>query len=272
MRLLASTVFCASLLTSIPAAKADEARQKLFPAAPEIGAVAERHFDDAAAFYKAGNYEAAKVEFSAAYDLSRHPDLLYNLSLVAERQARYADALALTERFLAEKGSQATQQERDEAGGRIARLRTQLAPAGVTAPGPAPGRVASASAVAPTTPRTTPATEPEKGRSNWAGPLLLGVGGGLVVGGIGCGAGALAAQSEASSGGPFFAQEYDALLSRGRTLERSAIGLSVVGGVLMASGAGVMIWQRVRGKGERNAALLPAAEHSISGHVVDRLR
>ena len=94
MRLLASTVFCASLLTSIPAAKADEAGQNLVPAAPEIGAVAERHFDDTAAFYKAGNYEAAKVEFSAAYDLSRHPDLLYNLSLVAERQARYADALA----------------------------------------------------------------------------------------------------------------------------------------------------------------------------------
>jgi hypothetical protein len=71
------------------------------------------------------------------------------------------------------------------------------------------------------------------------------------VGGIGCGAGALAAQSEASSGGPFFAQDYDALLSRGRTLERSAIGLSVVGGVLMASGAGVMIWQRVRAHSER---------------------
>lgn len=246
MRFLACAALCASLVIPSAAAFADEPAQSPVTPAPQMSAVAQRHFDDAVAFYRAGNYDAAKVEFGAAYDLSRLPDLLHNLSLVAERQGRLTDAIALEERCLAEKGKDATEPEQDEARGRIARLRERL-PSG-TAPTTAP-KPPMAVPTLPTSPADSTATQ--KHRPPAPAVALVSVGAALVLGGVGCGAGALVTQGQVNAGGPFFADEYDALLTRGRTLDRAAIGLGVVGGALVVSGAGWLIWHGVRGRKEQ---------------------
>lgn len=250
MRVLTTSVLWASLVCLCEtAALAGEPSSEPSVPAPQMSAVAQRHFDDAVAFYQAGNYDAAQIEFKAAYDLSRLPDLLHNLGLVAERQGRYAEAIALEERCLVEKGSSVTVPEQDEARGRIARLRELLAQQAQPA-GRASGTTKQPSAGSP------PGDTRRRPR---AAVALLGVGSGLLLAGIACGAGALATQAQASGSGPFFVDEYDGLLNRGRALEKSAISLSVVGGVVAASGAGWLIWQRTRSRRlEQQTAMNPS--------------
>lgn len=113
MRSLACAALCPSLFIGNAPAAASEPSQDPSSAAPQKSAVAQCHFDDAVTFYKSGNYDAAKVEFSAAYDLSHLPDLLLNLSMVAKQQGRYHETVTLEERCLTD--------------GRVARLPKRMA-------------------------------------------------------------------------------------------------------------------------------------------------
>lgn len=68
----------------------------------EDEATARSHFEAARSHFERGAYEEAQREFQAAYELSRHPELLYNLYLVAERLGDLDTAIAHLERYLAE--------------------------------------------------------------------------------------------------------------------------------------------------------------------------
>lgn len=208
-----------------------------------MDAAGRQHAELGMRFYGEGRYEAARIEFLAAYELTSHADLLHNLSLVAERQENWTDAIKYEEQFLeaprAADQVPLSQREQDEAQGRLARLRRNLKPA--AQPDASPRPIMAPRADRHAVPR---------------GAIGLMAGGGVVLAiGLGCGAGALAARSALADPGGVFADEYDPIVSRGRALDRTGIALDVVGGLSVAIGAGWAIWARARN---------PKASHQAS--------
>lgn len=90
-----------------------------------ISKLARDHYQSGVELYKAGDYAAARVEFQAAYDLCKLTGLLHNVSRAAELSGSLSDAIAFEQRFLTE-SKDLTEQEQDEARGRIGRLREKL--------------------------------------------------------------------------------------------------------------------------------------------------
>jgi tetratricopeptide (TPR) repeat protein len=193
---------------------------------------AAQHFQLGVEFYRAGDYAAARVEFEAAFGLSRLPDLLHNLSLTTEKQGQIRAAIEYEEHFLAAKRSEQTTTEIDEARGRLLRLREQQNHGPQTAPTvPAVAAVASPSPARGVEP-TAPGWRPP------AGALALLVGGGAaLVAGLACGGAALATGSQLGSGQAFTLREIDALTTQGNALNASAIALDIAGGVALTAGA-----------------------------------
>lgn len=83
------------------------------------------HFEAGTRAFDTGDYELAVTEFERAYELTHHPDLLFNIYSSAERAGhleRAADALT---RFLAE--GQLEEERRPVLQERLARLRERIA-------------------------------------------------------------------------------------------------------------------------------------------------
>ena len=89
----------------------------------DLAATAAAHFELGAQAYAAKQWDAARAEFQVCFELSKRTDLLHNLSLVAEKQGRVADAVQLERDF--RERTQLTEPERKEATKRIARLEGQ---------------------------------------------------------------------------------------------------------------------------------------------------
>jgi tetratricopeptide (TPR) repeat protein len=67
---------------------------------PEALARARVHFEAGTRHYDLGSYEEAAREFQRAYELSEHPELLYNIYSSLERAGRFAEAAEALERYL----------------------------------------------------------------------------------------------------------------------------------------------------------------------------
>jgi hypothetical protein len=143
-------VVCAwlSLASFVPTASAQ----------PSEATLARQHFEAGTHAFEDGDYPLAIQEFQAAYDLTEHPDLLFNIYSAAERAGRLEEAERALAMYL-ELGRPGRQ--RRALTNRLARLRRRLAeiqaaqpppPPVVAEPEPAPVVVAE---VAP------PAPEPE---------------------------------------------------------------------------------------------------------------
>lgn len=102
------------------------------------------HFQLGVRAYEAGDWPVARIEFQAAYELSKLSDLLHNLSQVEENAGRIDAAIEYERRYLDSTALAAD--ERQEAVDRIARLTrlrdTQSAaiPAQTPPPSPKPRR------------------------------------------------------------------------------------------------------------------------------------
>lgn len=68
----------------------------------EILKAAASHQEAGESFFRAGRFDLARVEFNAAYELSKHPDLLFNLGMTYEREGDKKLALAYFERYLSQ--------------------------------------------------------------------------------------------------------------------------------------------------------------------------
>lgn len=245
-RTLRRGVLAALLLVSSPASAAETDE-------PLATQAARRHFDSGVVFYEKGDYEAARIEFEAAYRLTKHPDLLVNLCVVAEKQARFGEAITYCDQYLRAVPSA---QDTDSVRLRLERLR-QLSTGAPEPSKPTPDHPAEAAKppVAPALPAAPPAASVEspgadRPRSRPPIPamgLLVG-GGALLLGGIGTGSAALVASKEIESMTMGIdSQDLARRQERGRALNAATIALSVTGGVAVIAGAGWLgYWLRSR--------------------------
>lgn len=177
--------------------------------------LAAKPFYDGVRLYREGRYELARVEFEAAFAVSRAPDLLHNLSMVAERQGKIGEAIELEQRFFDAKRGELTEREADETQGRLVRLRAMLQ--GGASSVPAAPAMAQAGA-------TVRRSRPPAGSIG-----VISGGAGVLVGGIGCGIGALLTAKTINEGGTYYASDYQAMVDRGRVLNgaRECIDASI---------------------------------------------
>ena len=211
--------------------------------------LAAKHFDDGVRLYREGRYDLARVEFEAAFAVSRAPDLLHNISMTAERQGKVGEAIDFEQRFYDAKRAELTEREADETQGRLARLRAMLQ-------GGAPSAVPVAAV-------TQPAQPSKRNRPPSGAIALIGGGAGVLLGGIGCGIGALLTAKTISDGGNFYPLDYQAQLDRGQALNSAAIALDVVGGVAIAAGTVWAIAHRLRYRTE-STEVRPSGGTSLS--------
>lgn len=202
---------------------------------PEEEKVAEQHYKNGLTFFQAGNFSAARAEFEAAYQLTRYPDLLFNLATVARKQNRAKEEAKYLEEYLAT-GPKDSAPIKD----RIVELR-QLYPE--LAPPPPPG--------------TQPPPPPSK-LPPVPALALLGAGTAMLIIGFGCGGAALSAANQVGDtttpGRPFTA-ELLLTQERGHQLNSAAIAFDVLGGAALAAGAawtGYWLYQRHK---QKNAPL-----------------
>ena len=206
------------------------------PSRPMIEA-AQAHYLSGARFFESGQYDAALVEFEAAWRLSGEPDLLHNLSWTHEKAGHIKEALDYALRYQA---AVPTGEDQERARRRVEFLRQRYSTA------PAPSEPAAASSTPVVSPAQVPASapspaqEPSKTEARTKiPPLALGLvagGGALAAAGIGCLAGAWATGQQLGSADLAYS-DAASLLDRGRALNTTGIALTVVGGAAVVGGA-----------------------------------
>ena len=213
------------------------------PSRPMIEA-AQAHYLSGARFFEAGSYDAALVEFEAAFRLSGEADFLHNLSWTHEKAGRIKEAIEYAVRYQA---AVQTVEDRERGRRRVEFLKQRYA-SGATEPTTAPSSPSvgpSPAQAPPPVPEKKPnaAPEPPKTESRHrVPPLSIGLlagGGALALGGIGCLAGAWSTSQQGNSTDLTFA-EGSALSSRGHALNATGIALAVTGGAVAIGGA--VLW------------------------------
>jgi hypothetical protein len=76
---------------------------------------ARANYDAGKLLFGDGDYNGALLKFSAAYDASKDPVLLYNMVACEEKLRHYAKAVTYIDRYLAEGGALLTDQDRTDA-------------------------------------------------------------------------------------------------------------------------------------------------------------
>jgi hypothetical protein len=71
-------------------------------AQPHASPEAQRHFEAGRTAFDTGDYEASVREFQTAYDMTQHPDVLFNIYSAAERAGQLQRAQDALQRYLNE--------------------------------------------------------------------------------------------------------------------------------------------------------------------------
>jgi tetratricopeptide (TPR) repeat protein len=220
------------------------------PSRPMIE-VAQQHYRAGERFFRDGEFDAAIVEFEAAFKLSGEPDMVYNLSRTCEKAGRLKEAIEYAARY---QSLVVGSDEEERARRRVEFLRGRYSveqaqpkppeqppakPAETTPPSPAPAAQArqppDPTQTAPSAPPSPP--PPSKARKVPPGAIgLLAGGGALALAGVGLLAGAWATGNQARADGTAYA-DWIALNDKGSALNTGGIVLSVVGGALAVGGA-----------------------------------
>lgn len=175
------------------------------------GELARQHFQNGVRLFENGLFDAARVEFEASYKHSEEPDLLWNLSLTAERLGKYVDALEYARRFQSAKRTTLSAADSAEVQAKIEHLQDLVA---------------------------TPARRTPRNRA--IAISLITLGGLAIVGAVGCGVGALSVKQKLESGS-FFQSEYNAIVGSGQALNGATIGLGIVGALSVGGGVALLV-------------------------------
>lgn len=250
LRAAIATALCLSLALGPVAARA----QGSAAAAPskEDMAAAKLHFQEGVKAFQANNYEAAAAAFQKAYDLSKRPDLLYNLAKVAETQGKPDLAIKHLEQYLNERpdAPDRPQVQRD-----IERLKRQLSPELPVdkTPPKAPD----------TTPPKTPTPTPDKPSlwqklPPWPALALMGGGTLFLVTGFGLGGAALSVSKDVQNGATYDRDKDE----YGKRLNSAAIAMDVIGAAALGAGIGWTVWWALH----RNKAPAPPQAIHLQPH------
>ena len=233
---------------------------------------AQTHYRSGSQFFESKQFDAALVEFEAAYRLSAEPDLLHNLSWTHEKAGHIKEALEYAARYAS---AVAGTDDEERARKRVEFLKQRYsgsAPATATEP-TAPSSSSAVISPAPAPPPSEPqiaasaTVEPQKTETKRAvPPLALGlvVGGGAVTAaGIGLLAGAWATGQQVGNADLAYA-DATALLDRGRALNTTGIALTIVGGAAVVGGA--VTWA-ILGRRQPSSALTTVIPGSKSWPV-----
>lgn len=88
----------------------------------QLSDAARAKWDSAIALYQRQNWDGAEADFMQAYELSKNPRVLFNVAICEKNRGRYARAIEIFRRELAEGKGQLTPQEEAEVQGAIAGL------------------------------------------------------------------------------------------------------------------------------------------------------
>lgn len=251
--IVAFVAFAATLALSADAAHADTSKND---------EEARVHFRLGTAYYDSGRFAQAAQEFKQAYELSKRPELLYNLFLAYRDAGEVANAAAALRQYLSDAPNV---EERGKLEARLEALEKLLEnqpaqPATSSEPEPAPTQQASTEPAPAAQPPAAPA-EPPPARLTWLPWTLIGAGGALVVGGVV--SGALAAkdqntlEQDCPPGGTcsLSAREVEDLKSSGSTKAVVADALWIPGAVVAAVGVTFLFWQPWNKHAEAGAPL-----------------
>ena len=231
-------------------------------------AMAKNHYKLGTQYYETSNFAEALVEFQKAYKLQPVPGLLFNLARCHEVLMQYEQAIEHYERYLK---ALPNAPKKGVVQARLMTLKKRLAEQQAKPPKPvAPPPPVPASQPAPR-PEPTPKAPiapskpaPPRTWRSWAGWGAVGLGGAAVITGVVLGVMAQGKADDydelASTKNPHYGALAD-LESEGQSLQTGQIATLVAGGVLVAAGVGLVLWDRMgAGKAEQEGpavVLLP---------------
>lgn len=216
--------------------------------------IAKRYYRLGEKLYEASDYPAALAKFQEAYKLAPMPVMLYNIARCHEVMADLEPAIKFYEQYLE---TLPGAKNRDLVQSRLVNLKVRLAARKLKPPEPAkpPARAAPASSPVRQPAASRPVTPPEDGpepRHRWkrtAGWVVVGVGAaslatGFVMGGLAQGK----ANEYTEAAGPDQKRPYDDLQeirSSGESLQTAQIVTLIIGGVAVAAGGGLLLWDHL---------------------------
>lgn len=227
-------------------------------AAQENTEEARVHFEAAVDAYDRGAYEQAERDFRQAYELSEHPDLLYNVYLAAERAGHLEAAAEALEQYLAD--GEMSDERREAFEQRLARLNERMLQDAMHGPPQGPAVASQDDELA------TPVIFVKRGRIHPAATALFVAAGALAVS-FAVAAGLSEAEDRSLAGEcgrdtdfPNCADdELDALQRRNLVADISWIG------ALVAAGAGLVVLFTTKGDDSEVSASVGLGSVSLRG-------
>lgn len=205
--------------------RAQDECKTAYKATPAEVDKARRHYESAIIYYDTKDYAKAREDFQGAYDTSKDPEFLINLSAVAAKQKQYQDAIKFLEKYIEECPNAP---DTFAARSRVDDL-----------------RIAQAIQEGEKPPPKTVYRYPPKPALG-----LMGAGLGAVLLGVGLGGGALAAARQidnVTNQNRVFDAGLQAVDSRGNGLQGAGIFFDVLGGAALASGIiWTLVWNQQR--------------------------
>jgi len=192
--------------------------------------LAESHYEAGRSAYERGAWDVALIEFEAAFQLSREPDLLYNLSKTAEAAGALSESLRYARQYQAAKGTSISAKDADEVRGRIARLEALITSARSDSTSVQQSPPVTAALEAPISKERT-----DKARISPGSVALIVGGSALAVGGVGC-LGAAWKTSQEVQAQDLTYQLGAELSARGRTLNAAGLALTISGSAVALAG------------------------------------
>lgn len=217
------------------------------PSPAEI-AEAKAHYKKGVAAYERELWAAAVEEFKAAYELSKSPDILFNIARAVTHQGREEEAIGYLKKYLAAAPNASDAVSvRTEIEARERALRDRQEAARAEAAAVEARREAEAAAAEARRAEAQVARAREEAarakHPTWPGYLLLGGGFAILAAGVGLGIAAEFEARKAETGGMGGTQKFDiSIQTRGQGETISGATFDVIGGATMAAGAGLLVW------------------------------
>lgn len=201
---------------------------------------AKAHLESGAAFFEQGQYEAARIEFEAGYQLSHRSGFLFNLAKVAQRQGKLDECRTLAKQYEVAAATICVETKENcapdpEIPKLLKECQAPLAANPVAVPSAAP------------TAAPVVAVADQLRKPNLVMPsLLLGFGGAALIGSLGCALATFPINSRVRQ--PITQEDYTNAQTEGMRLNAASGSLLGIGLALGVSGATWMLVKRYGGQ------------------------